>query len=313
MKKALAGPAKRTANTKRLPERRAMIAAARRRAGAALALAEKRTRQVDRAAASRIERLRPVLMGGTTRARAVAAKLVRSAGRRLRPAAVLLLRGFSRGERLLRVAAAAATRWATRASAVVTPRRAICAVILASAACLAIAQFVSYRSIEIGQPGYAGLPAAAPPTVGAKTAGEASSYVLVAVAALAGLAGLLALRPGRRGLARVVVALGLLSVGVILIVDMPAGLDSGSQASRFSGATAVLEPAFYAQLAAAAGLVLGGLLYTARPCRIRINLSGRVASARRRRRRPRASSPGRAARRRLPRRNGAASAPASRP
>ena len=314
MKKALAGPAKRTANTKRLPERRAMIAAVRRRAGAMLALAEKRTRQVDRAAASRIEKLRPVLVRWTARARAEAAKLSRAAGRRLRPAAVLLLRGFSRAERLLRRGGAAATRWATRASAVVTPQRAICAVILASAVCLAVAQLVPYRSIEVGQPGYAGLPAAAPPTVGAeKTAGETSAYLLVAVAVLAGLAGLLALRPGRRGLARVVVALGLLSVGVILIVDMPAGLDSGAQTSRFSGATAVLEPAFYAQLAAAVGLVLGGLLYTARPCRIRINLSGRVASARRRRRRPRASSRGKAARRPLPRRNGAASAPASRP
>jgi hypothetical protein len=291
-----------------------MIAAVRRRAGAMLALAEKRTRQVDRAAASRIEKLRPVLARWTGRARAEATKLVRAAGHRLRPAAILLLRGFARAERLLRRAAAAATRRATRASAVVTPRRAICVVILASATCLVVAQFVPYRSIEVGQPGYAGLPVAAPPTVGAKkTAGEASAYVLVAVAVLAGLAGLLALRPGRRGLARLVVALGLLSVGVILIVDMPAGLDSGAQASRFSGATAVLEPAFYAQLAAAAGLVLGGLLYTARPCRIRINLSGRVASARRRRRRPRASSRGRAARRRLPRRSAAASAPASRP
>jgi hypothetical protein len=278
-----------------------------------LVLAEKRTQQVDRAAATRIEKLRPILVRWATRARAEGARLVRAAGRRSRPVAVLLLRGFSRGERLLRRAAAAATRWATRASAVVTPQRAICAVILASATCLAVAQFVSFRSIEIGQPGYAGLPAAAPPTVGAKTAGEVSSYVLVAVAVLAGLAGLLALRPGRRGLARVVVALGLLSVGVILIIEMPAGLDSEAQASRFSGARAVLEPAFYAQLGAAAGLVLGGLLYTARPCRIRINLSGRVASARRRRRRRPASSRPKAARRRLPRRNGAASAPASRP
>ncbi len=313
MKKALSGPAKRTAKTKRLPERRAMIAAARRRASAMLAIAAKRTHELDRASAKRFEKLRPVLARWIKRARSESRKLWRALGRRARPVAVLFLRGFSRGERLLRRVSAAATRSATRASAVVTPKRAICAVVLASAVCLVVAQFVPYRSIEVGQPNYAGL-ATAPPTVGAKkTAGEASAYLLVAVAVLAGLAGLLALRPGRRGLARVVVALGLLSVGVVLIVDMPAGLDSGVQASRFSGATAVLEPAFYAQLAAAAGLILGGLLYTARPCRIRINLSGRAASARRRRRRRRASSPDRAARRRLPRRSAAGSAPASQP
>lgn len=313
MKKALAGPAKRTAKTKRLPERRAMIAAVRRRAGVVFEAAAKRTRQVDRALARHLEKAQPIVARQLRRARVEGTRLVRAGGRRLRPAAVLVLRGFSRGERALRRLSAAATRVATGASAVVTPRRAICAVIVTSAVCLIVSQFISYRSIEIGQPGYSGLPSAAPPTLGTKTAGEVSSYVLVVVAVLAALAGVLAMRPGRRGLARVVVGLGLVAVGVILLVDRPAGLDVGGQASRFAGATAVLEPAFYAQLAAAAGLVLGGLLYTARPCRIRINLSGRAASARRRRRRPRASSPARAARRPSPRRSAAASAPASRP
>lgn len=312
MKKALSGPAKRTAKTRRLPERRAMIAAARRRASAMLAIAARRTRELDRAAAKRFEKLRPVLARWVDRARSEGKKLWRALGRRARPVAVLFLRGLGRVERGLRRASGAATRSATRASALITPRRGICAVVVASSVCLGVAQFVSYRSIEIGGAAYAGLPADAP-TVGAKTAGEASSYVLVAVAALAALAGILALRPGRRGLARVVVVLGLLAIVVILAIDMPSGLDASTQASRFSGATATLEPAFYAQLAAAAGLVLSGLLYTARPCRIRINLSGRVASARRRRRRRRDSSRPKAARRRSPRRSAAGSAPASQP
>lgn len=313
MKKALAGPAKRTAKAKRLPERRAMIAAVRRRARATLAFAEKRTHEVDRAAARQLERLRPVLVRQGRRVRARGAKLWATAKRRARPVGVFVLRAFARGERLLRRLSGVLVRSATRASAAFTPRRAICAVVLASAACLAVAQFVSFRSVEIGQPGYSGLPVATPPTVDSRTAGEASAYVLVAVAALAAIAGALALRPGRRGLARAVVLLGCVAVAVILAVDLPAGLDAGAQTTRFSGATAVLEPAFYGQLAAAAGLVLGGLLYTARPCRIRINLSGRAASARRRRRRRRASSPDRAARRRSPRRSAAASAPVSRP
>ena len=50
---------------------------------------------------------------------------------------------------------------------------------------------------------------------------------------------------------------GLLALAVILLVDLPAGLDAGAQTSRFAGASAVLEDGFYAELAAAGGLVLG--------------------------------------------------------
>jgi hypothetical protein len=310
MKKALAGPAKRTS---KLPERRAMIAAARRRIGFVLGATASWTRRVDRGAARRIEQARPALVGWTGRLRKAATRLARQLAKRLRPVLVLLLRGFSRGERGMRRVGAATSRAATRASRALTPERAVCGVIVASATCLVISQFVSYRSIEIGQPAYAGLTAASPPTVGVKTAGEAHAYLLVPVALLAAIAGVLALRPSRRGLGRVVVALGLLSIAVILLVDLPAGLDAGAQTSRFAGAKAVLDDGFYAQLAAAAGLVLGGLLYYARPCRIPINLSGRAASARRRRRRRRDSSPDRVARRPLPRRSGEASAPVSQP
>jgi len=193
---------------------------------------------------------------------AVCRPWLRWLSRRLRPALVLLLRGFSLAERRLRWLSAAATRVATRASAVITPQRAICGAIVASAACLVASQFIAYRGVEVGQPGYAGLPpVATPPTVGVETAGEAHAYLLIPVAALAaGLAGLAALRPRRRGLGRVVAVLGLLGLAVILLVDRPAGLDAGAQATRFAGATAVLDDGFYAELASAAGLILCGLL-----------------------------------------------------
>ncbi len=290
-----------------------MIAAARRRIGAAFSAAAVATRKVDRAVARRIEWARPRLGRGLRRARMAVSRAAKAVGRRLRPVGVLVLRGFSKAERALRRAGLAATRAATRGSSVVTPQRAVCGVMLASAICLVVSQFVSYRGVEIGQPAYAGLPAANPPTVDVRTAGEAHSYLLIPLALLAAGTAALALRTGRRGLGRIVLALGLLSIAVILFVDLPAGLDAGTQTSRFSGATAVLDDGFYAELAAATGLVLGGLLYYARPCRIRINLSGRVASARRRRRRPQASSRDRVARRPSPRRSGAASARASRP
>jgi hypothetical protein len=291
-----------------------MIAAARRRIGAVLSAGAKRTRQVDRAASRRIEQLRPHLARLVRRLRAGTVRLIKALGKRLRPVGVLVLRLFSRGERWLRRASAVAIKGATRASAVLTPPRAVCGVIIASALCLIASQFVDFRSVEVGQSAYAGLAAATPPRVAAKTPVDIHSYALIPIALLAAAcAATMALRPQRRGLGRVIIALGLLSIAVILLVDLPAGLDEGAQAARFSGATAVLEDGFYAQLAAAAGLVLGGLLYYARPCRIRINLSGRAASARRRRRRPPVSSRDRAARRPSPPRSGAASARASQP
>src|SRR6478735_12759392 len=104
MKKALAGPAKRT--SKGLPERRAMIAAARRRIGAVLALGAKRTRQVDRALARRIESARPKLAKGLRQLRAQGIRISKAIAKRLRPLAVLVLRGFGRGERVARRLAA---------------------------------------------------------------------------------------------------------------------------------------------------------------------------------------------------------------
>lgn len=309
MKKALAGPAKRTAKKK--PERRAMIAAVGRRIRTA-------TAKLDRTVNRQLQRAWPRL-ARTGRAVQVRGRRL---GRRLRPAGVLLFRAMALLERWLLRTTTGARRAATRVSAVLTPQRAICLTILAAAGCMIAAQFVHYRAVEIDQLGYAGLPAASAPTVDAKTAGQAHAFLLVPVALLAALLALAALRnEGRRGLGRVIFVLGLISLAVILLVDLPAGLDAGVQSSRFAGAKAVLYDGFYAQIAAAAGLMLGGALlvvapkasarYHARPCRTRTNLFARAASGLRRRRRRRASSRGKGGRRASRRRNGAVSAPAS--
>jgi hypothetical protein len=327
MKKALAGPAKQTEKrtAKKKPERRAMIAATQRRIRAASRRAGKRlrgfgpglaaaTRKLDRAADRQLRRAWPAI--------ARTGRLARAVATRLRPVAVLLFRLMARLERGLLRSAALAGRAATRASAVLTPQRAICLTIVGSAVCLIVTQFVDYRAVEIGQSGYAGLPAASAPTVGGERAGEAHAFLLVPVAVLAAGLALAAMRnERRRGLGRIIFALGLLSLGVILLVDLPAGLDVGAEASRFSGAEAVLYGGFYAQIAAAAGLMLGGALlvaapkatarYHARPCRTRTNLFARVASGLKRRRRRRASSRAKGARRASRRRSGEASAPAS--
>jgi hypothetical protein len=186
---------------------------------------------------------------------------------------------------------------ATATSAVVTPRRAIAATIFAAGVGLAVSQFLDYRGVEIGQPGYAGLPdVARPPTVDVKTAGEAHAFLLLPLGAIAAVLGLACARRESPRLSLAVIAIGLLSVAVVLLVDRPAGLDPGAETARFAGASAVLDDGFYAELAAAAGLVIAGLLYYARPCRIRISSSGRAASARRRRPRRPDSSPARVAR-----------------
>jgi hypothetical protein len=279
-----------------------MIAAAPRHIGAAFVKLAKRaarwSRSVDRAANRGLERAHPTLARSSRGVRSLAKRAGAWAGPRLRPVGVWLFRGIAFGERRLRRAGAAAVRGATAASAVVTPQRAIGGVIVAAGASLIVSQFLDYRAVEIGQPGYAGLPSVAqPPTVDMRTAGDAHSYLLVPLGLAAiGLGALAAFRDRRR-LGLVAAGLGLVAIAVILLIDLPKGLDAGGQTSRFAGATAVLEDGFYAELAAAAGLVLAGLLYYARPCRIRTSSSGRAASARRRRPRRRASSPATVARR----------------
>ncbi len=278
-----------------------MIAAARRRIGPVPRKLAQRparwSRGVDRAVNRGLERAHPPLLRARHRSRIWAKRGTAWIGPRLRPLAAHFLRALAIGERWLRRGGGAAVRGATRASRVVTPQRAAAAAIVAAGAALIASQFLDYRAVEIGQPGYAGLPEIAqPPTRAIKTAGEAHSYLLVPLGALAALLGLLAIRRDRRRLGLSVAALGLVALATVLLVDLPAGLDERAESARFAGATAVLEDGFYAELAAAAGLVVAGLLYYARPCRIRISLSGRAASARRRRPRRRASSRARVAR-----------------
>jgi hypothetical protein len=279
-----------------------MIAAARQRIGAVLAKAPSAvggwTRKLDSAANRGLERAYPHLRRARRQLLGAGRRALRWLGPRLRPAGALFFRGLALAEGRLRRGGRALVGAATAASEVVTPRRALGAAIFGAGICLVASQFIDYRGVEIGRPGYSGLGGVAiPPTVAIRTAGQAHGYLLVPLGLLAALTGVLCARRrrGRLGLAAAVV--GLLSIALILLVDLPHGLDAGAEEARFAGASAVLSDGFYAELAAAAGLVLAGLLYYARPCLIRISLSGRAASARRRRPRRRASSRARVARR----------------
>jgi hypothetical protein len=277
-----------------------------------IAALRQRSRQIDRAANRGLERAYP----GVARTRHYGVLAARR-GRAflwplLRPPLALFFKAVAAAERAIRWACARLVRPATALSRAVTPARAAAAVLVAAGICLVVSQFVDYRGVEIGRPGYAGLPQVAkPPTEAVRTAGEAHAYLLVPLGGLGALLGVLAFVRERRRLGLLVTGLGLVALAVILLVDLPAGLDVGRQSSRFAGANAVLEDGFFAELAAAGGMVLAGLLYYARPCRIRISLSGRAASARRRRPRRRASSRAKVARSASPPRSDAASAPVS--
>jgi len=217
-----------------------------------------------------------------------AGRLARWVGRRLRPIGVFALRLLGALEKRTRGTIAWATRTSTRASAVLTPFRAVASVVVASSLCLLAAQFVDYRGVEVGQPGYAGLGGIAQaPVVGLETPIDAHSFALVPIALLGAGLGLWALLAGRPRLGRIVIGLGAIAVAVVLIVDLPAGLDLSGQANRFSGATAVLVDGFYAQLAAAAGMMLGGALLLFSPAAKK----KRAINNRRRARKPRLAKP----------------------
>jgi hypothetical protein len=146
------------------------------------------------------------------------------------------------------------------AERVVTPSRAVGAVVLSAALLLGISQFVDYRGVGIGVPLYEGIEAVAPPPqTDRQPAGSAHSYILLPVAVLALGAMAFALR-GRWQLGRAISLLGVVGIVVSLLIDIPAGLDEGEAALGFEGAEAMLVEGFWVQLASSAVLVVTGLL-----------------------------------------------------
>ncbi len=250
-------------------------------------------RRIDRVANRALERAHPALV-------AVGAW----AWRVVRPLLRWLFLALALIEAALRAVGRGAARAATVGAKILTPRRALGLALVAAGGLLVVSQFLDYHGVQIGTDTAAfaappGVQAAPTPTVDLHTAGHAHSYVLVPVGAIVIALGLaMMLRGGRVGRLAALGAIiaGAASLAVILLIDLPHGTDVGAQSSRFAGASAVLEKGFGAELAAAGGVVLCGLLYYARPCLIRISLSGRGASARRRRPRRRASSRARVAR-----------------
>src|SRR5215203_228489 len=213
-KKAPGGPAKRPAKKQRkLPERGAIIAAARQRIGTPSARLHRWSRQLDRIGNRGLERAHPPLLLVRHHGLRVARPLWAWLRPRLLLLAALLFKAIAWGERGVRGICALLVRGATAASRQVTPGRAAAVLLVAAGACLVASQFIDYRAVEIGQPGYAGLPdVARVPTVESRTAGAAHSYLLVPVGILAAALGVLALRREAPRVGLLVAALGLVSL-----------------------------------------------------------------------------------------------------
>jgi hypothetical protein len=202
------------------------------------------------------------------RAQSAQPTLRRHAGaglRVLRPAVAFLFGLAARVERSLAAgigtAAAVTGALTARLARTLTPERGVALVTLAAATCLVVSQFSDYRGVEVGQAAYAEVSSIAPaPMVDVKDAGEAHGYLLIPLAAIAAALAGLALATGRWQLGRLVALAGLVGVGVVLLVDLPNGLDEGSAGIGYAGAQAVLREGFYAELAASAVLVICGLL-----------------------------------------------------
>jgi hypothetical protein len=188
-------------------------------------------------------------------------------------------RSFAAG---IGTAAAVTGALVARMARVLTPERGVALVTLAAATCLVVSQFIDYRGVEVGQPAYAEVSSIAPaPMVDVEEAGEAHAYLLIPLAALAAALAVVALATRRWQLGRLVALAGLVGVAVVLLIDLPKGLDEGSVAIGYAGAHAALREGFYAELAASAVLVICGLLLSINLRRARRPAARRLRARRR--------------------------------
>ena len=151
-------------------------------------------------------------------------------------------------------------RFIRTASRVVTPPRALAAVVAGAAVLLALLAVRRLPEHSVGTDAYADVETVAPaPEKERDRTGSAHSYLLVplAIAALGLLAAALAGRRWR--LCHGIAAIGAVAILVTLLIDRPAGLDTGLE-QAFDGVRAILLGGFYAQLFAGVLLIAASLL-----------------------------------------------------
>ena len=206
---------------------------------------------LGRGVLSGIDSLKPV--GGI-----VASALKRLGG--LIAAGLVLLAGFV--SKLL----AGAGRVLLALDRAVTPRRAFTVVALVAAGLLIASQFMDFRAIEIGQPGYVQVQdVTSAPRTEVKSPIDTHSLVLVICGALAFAAAALSVFSRRRILAGGLVFAGGLTLAVALAIDLPVGLDIENAELSYAGVKAVLLGGFWLELAAGGVLLISGLALAVPP------------------------------------------------
>jgi hypothetical protein len=152
-----------------------------------------------------------------------------------------------------------ALAWAER---VATPARVTVAVALLTAIALAGSQWADLSSVSVGTDAYEGLEDVAPaPEVSEKTVGSAHLWVGVPLAIVAALL-IIGSARGRRGLARLLIPIGIAVVAISLFIDRPEGLDEGNNELAYESVTAELLPGFWAQLVSGIVLILLAVVLT---------------------------------------------------
>lgn len=161
---------------------------------------------------------------------------------------------------------AAAGRLLLGLDRLVTPRRAFTVVALAGAGVLVASQFMDFRAIEIGQPGYLQVQdVATAPRTEVKSPIDTHSFILLIAGIVAFAAAALTAVSGRRVLAAALVFAGGLTLAVTLAIDMPVGLDIENAELSYSGVKAVLLSGFWLELAAGAVLLVSGVALALHP------------------------------------------------
>jgi hypothetical protein len=149
----------------------------------------------------------------------------------------------------------------------VTPLRAALAVAAVAAIALLGSQFADYRAIAIGTEDYVGVDEVAPaPEVDESrdSAGSAHAWLGIPLA-VGALVAVGACAAGNRRAAWWLVPIGLVTIAISLIVDVPKGLDEGDAAVAYQGAEASLLGGFWVQIFCGALLVALGPLISRLP------------------------------------------------
>jgi hypothetical protein len=186
-------------------------------------------------------------------------------------------KGFSALGRLISHLIAAVGRGIVALDRVITPHRALLLVGALAAVLLGVAQYKGLGQIEIGQPGYSGIEdLARAPAIAHSTPAGVHTRIFVPIAAVALAAVVLILMAGlasfagrlarfRRIAAMTLVAIGLLTLAVALLVDLPDATDTAEASLAYAGVRAVLLSGFWLELAAGAALAVSGLALLVEP------------------------------------------------